>query len=82
MAISCDASRQYPKAIKLYQQYLEASLNSADFLGEVLAYNHLGIDYFYLGKPENIQTSIEYHKKHRETARDTGKSLFVCVIFS
>jgi hypothetical protein len=72
MAISCDNSKQYSKAIRLYKKFLEAAVNSGDTLGEALGYNHLGLDYFYLGGEEDVKTSIEYHKKHAESSTDPG----------
>ena len=72
MAMTCDISKQYAKAIRLYKKFLDASLSSGDTLGEALAYNHLGLDYFYLGSEEDKKTAMEYHRKHVEISSDPG----------
>lgn len=71
MGMSCDQTRQYLKAISLYQKYLKACEETQDTLGIALACNHLGISHFYVGEKEDVQLSLEYHKRHAEISKDT-----------
>ena len=53
-----------------------------DPLNEALAYNLLGVNHYYLGEMDNLNSSIEFHKKHSDMTRDPSKSSLSSIFYN
>jgi tetratricopeptide (TPR) repeat protein len=74
MATMCDEVERYDLAVEYYEKFLAVVKEVNDTLAEALAYNHLGIDYFYLGSQQDLKQAIHYHTKHDQMTQDLGKT--------
>jgi len=75
MGVLRDNDKEYEKANRCYEQYLQAARAAGDTKGEQLALNSLGINY---QKLSNIEAAIEMHNQHLQIADVPGKFVAHC----
>lgn len=68
-----DAEGALDAAIAAYTLYLAACRRAGDVAGELVAYNHLGIDYQVRGDADSLHAAVACHTRHAEMADAAGQ---------
>ena len=63
-------------AIKSYKRFLSISINNEDRKGAALAYNHLGVCYFFKGE---FKDATNMHKLHYEVASNYSNKVHMYI---
>jgi len=75
MGVLHDNAKEYDKAIRCYEQYLNAARGAGDSKGVQLALNSIGIDWHKLG---DFNKAIDTHNQHLQIADIPGKFVAHC----